>query len=96
MNVYDFDKTIYNGDSTFDFYCFSLKRHPKIFLRIPCLFKNFLRYKLFSKITKTEFKERMYEFLRDIPDVDSEIELFWNENISKIKQFYRKNQKRMM
>ena len=26
MNVYDFDKTIYNGDSTLDFYFFCLKK----------------------------------------------------------------------
>ena len=31
MNVYDFDKTIYDGDSTADFYLFSLKRHKGIF-----------------------------------------------------------------
>ena len=30
MNVYDFDKTIYDGDSSVDFYKFSLKRHPKL------------------------------------------------------------------
>ena len=30
MNVYDFDKTIYYGDSTADFYLFCLKRHKKI------------------------------------------------------------------
>ena len=29
MNVYDFDKTIYDGDSTADFYLFSLRRHKK-------------------------------------------------------------------
>ena len=27
MNVYDFDKTIYDGDSTLDFYLFSLKKN---------------------------------------------------------------------
>ena len=26
MNVYDFDKTIYDGDSTLDFYIFSVKK----------------------------------------------------------------------
>ena len=35
MNVYDFDKTIYDGDSTADFYIFSLKRHKKILLLAP-------------------------------------------------------------
>ncbi len=92
MNVYDFDKTIYNGDSTFDFYRFCLKKNPKILLRLPSVFANFLKYKVFGIITKTQFKERMYEFLNDIDDIDSEIELFWKKNIHKIKKFYRKNQ----
>lgn len=34
MNVYDFDKTIYAGDSTIDFYLFCLKRQPAI-LQLP-------------------------------------------------------------
>ena len=26
MNVYDFDRTIYDGDSTIDFYLYSIKK----------------------------------------------------------------------
>ena len=32
MNVYDFDKTIYRGDSTMDFWRYCLKRYPKAVL----------------------------------------------------------------
>ena len=32
MNVYDFDKTIYDGDSTVDFFFFSLKRNPVLWI----------------------------------------------------------------
>ena len=35
MNIYDFDGTIYNGDSTIDFWLFTLKRHPSALLMIP-------------------------------------------------------------
>ena len=28
MNIYDFDGTLYAGDSTMDFLKFSLKKHP--------------------------------------------------------------------
>lgn len=31
MNVYDFDKTIYNGDSTIDFYLYSLRKKPQLY-----------------------------------------------------------------
>ena len=30
VNTYDFDKTIYNGDSTIDFYIFCLKKEITI------------------------------------------------------------------
>ena len=35
INVYDFDKTIYDGDSTIDFWIFCLKRNKTILLNIP-------------------------------------------------------------
>ena len=47
MNVYDFDKTIYDGDSTADFYIFSLKRHKKILLLAPSLIGAFLKFYVF-------------------------------------------------
>ena len=43
MNVYDFDKTIYDGDSTADFYLFALGRHKSILTLAPSLFGRFLR-----------------------------------------------------
>ena len=44
MNVYDFDKTIYYGDSTADFYLFCLKRHKKILTLAPSLLGAFLKF----------------------------------------------------
>ena len=35
MNVYDFDKTIYNGDSTLDFYIFSIKKNLLLLRYFP-------------------------------------------------------------
>lgn len=92
MNAYDFDKTIYDGDSTADFYMFSLKRHKKIITLLPSLFGAFVRFYVFKKGNKTEFKEVMYRFLR-FCDIGKDIEDFWNENQVKIKKFYIKQQK---
>lgn len=92
MNVYDFDKTIYNGDSTFDFYKFCLKRHPKILMRLPRLAINYFSF-LAKRISKTEFKQRMYKFLTDLKTPEYEVETFWDENIRKIKDFYKQIQK---
>ena len=92
MNVYDFDKTIYNGDSTLDFYFFCLKKKPFILKQFPKQFYSAIRYKL-KKITKTEFKEKFYTFLYDLDNIDNLLELFWNKNQNKIKDFYLKQKR---
>lgn len=92
MNVYDFDKTIYDGDSTADFYLFSLKRHKKIILLSPSLLGAFIKFYVFKRGTKTEFKEVMYRFLRYC-NIDKDIKDFWDKNENKIKEFYLKQQK---
>ncbi len=92
MNVYDFDNTIYNGDSTFDFYLFCLKRHKRILLLVPSLAFSWLRYYIFRIGTKTQFKEAMYKFLRYC-DVDNDVSDFWKTHISKIKDWYLRQKK---
>ena len=92
MNIYDFDETIYDSDSTKDFYFYCLKRYPKILLSVPGMAWSFLLYILGVK-SKTGFKEQMYRFLRYIPDIDTALADFWNINEQKIKQWYRNRQK---
>lgn len=88
MNIYDFDKTIYRSDSTKDFYFFCLKRNPKILKKAPLLIWVFILYML-TVYTKTQFKEKMYEFLTCIDDVDSEVKAFWDLKSDNIKNYYR-------
>lgn len=87
MNVYDFDNTIYNGDSTADFYLFSLKRHKKIVLLFPSLILSTIQFYIFKIGTKTDFKEKMYRFLKYC-DIQKDVNDFWNKNQNKIKKFY--------
>ena len=35
MRVFDFDNTIYDGESVIDFYLFSLRRNPKVARYVP-------------------------------------------------------------
>ena len=44
MNVYDFDKTIYDGDSTADFYLYALGKHKKNLLLAPSLATAAMKY----------------------------------------------------
>ena len=87
MNVYDFDGTIYSGDSTADFYRHCLKKYPAILLSVPGMVFAFGLY-LLNIYPKTKFKEKMYKFLRYIPDIDAEVELFWDKHCSQIKAYY--------
>ena len=94
MNVYDFDKTIYDGDSTTDFYLFCLKKRPFTVFGLFRVIVPFTAY-IFGKGTKTAFKEQIYKgFLPKIKDKREEfLSEFWEKNFSKIKKFYLDTQK---
>ena len=87
INGYDFDKTIYDGDSTLDFYLYCLKHQFSLIRFLPIQFYGFLVYKL--KIKRKEyFKEKFYTFLKGIKHIDVVVNNFWDENESKIKNWY--------
>lgn len=88
MNVYDFDNTIYRGDSTRDFVKYCMKKHPKALLYLPYIGYATLRYYLFHIGNKTQFKEKMYRFLKAC-DAENDVASFWATHIQNIKGFYR-------
>lgn len=92
MNIYDFDETIYEEDSTKNFYFYCLKKYPKMLLSVPYMAVAFFLY-IIGAWTKTHFKEIMYRFLRYVPDIDSALEDFWDKNEHKVKQWYKDRQK---
>lgn len=92
LNVYDFDKTIYDGDSTIDFYFFCIKKQPQILKYVPLQTFGFIKY--FLKICdKTELKQYFYSFLRGLKNTDKILNDFWDSHIKNIKQWYLLNQK---
>ena len=86
-NAYDFDKTIYKGDATLDFYFYCIKRHPIILLEIPRNIGCFFLY-LFGLCSKKRFKENFFRFLKHIESIDDELAHFWDAHKSKIAAFY--------
>ena len=64
INGYDFDKTIYNGDSSVDFFKFCLKKDKSIYKMLTKLVIKFLAYKS-KNITDTELKEFIFSFLKN-------------------------------
>lgn len=92
MNVYDFDNTIYRGDSTLDFYFFCLKKKPMIITICPRQIKAAMLYKM-RRIDKTSFKQEFYSFLNMLNDIDGLVREFWDINDRKIKNWYLLAQK---
>ena len=94
MNVYDFDKTIYDGDSTLDFYIFSIKKNLLLLRYFPKQFSGIILYHL-KIINKEKYKEFFFSFLNGIKNIDDEIKKFWGKNEKKIKNWYsnQKNEK---
>ena len=90
MNVYDFDKTIYVNDSTWDFVLWCFRHRPKTLLYLPLAGYAAVRYYTFHVGTKTEFKEKMYRFLKATKG-EEDVERFWNEKIGGIKPFYKQH-----
>lgn len=92
MNAFDFDKTIFRGDSTARFYAYCYRHVPALWPTIPAQLGNALLFACRIR-KKQDFKERMYRFLTRLPDVDALLEAFWNENISRIQPWYLQMQR---
>ena len=93
MNVYDFDNTIYDGESALDFFWYCLKKKP-VLLKVlfPIIF-DLIKYKS-CKMSEEEFKKRgayyTESFFNLFDDIYAEISIFGDKNEHKIKDFYEK------
>ena len=92
INGYDFDGTIYDGDSSVDFYFYCLKKNKTILLCLPIQLYGLLLYILGIK-DKTFFKEKFFSFLKKINNVDDYIKDFWKDKIKNIKSWYLEQKK---
>lgn len=72
MNVYDFDKTIYDGDSTIDFWKFCMIRYPRCRRYILHAVLYYLTFHL-KLCSREKFKREFYQFVREIPDVTASV-----------------------
>lgn len=87
IKLYDFDGTIYDGDSSVDFFVFCFKRKWQMFILLPGIIFSMVKYKL-KKITKEELKEKFFGFLKYFDDINPVVEKFWQKNKKKIKKWY--------
>ncbi len=97
MNVYDFDDTIYDGDSSFDLFKSYFKKDPALIRYVPVVLKVLRNYR--------KGKARFEDFINNFGcifedyfrahdmDMDVLVKEFWDKNEKKIKPWYKKVQK---
>ena len=88
MNIYDFDNTIYDGDSCKDIVMYGLRKYPRL------TFKSLLKARIKNKDYKNkkiEFesvKESLLSFIFKINDYQKFINEFVKSHMIKIKPWY--------
>ncbi len=87
LYLYDFDGTIYDGDSSVDFFKFCFKKNKKLIFHLIKIVPKLIQYKI-KKITITELKSFVFSYYQTIEDIDRYVEEFWQLNEYKIKSFY--------
>lgn len=87
MNVYDFDETIYDGDSTRDFVFYAMRYRPKVLLSLPKQGFYGILF-LLKMMDKTVFKEKFYSFFKHIDDMDEFVDEFVESHMNAIKPWY--------
>ncbi|MBR0040367.1 MAG: haloacid dehalogenase-like hydrolase [Oscillospiraceae bacterium] len=88
MNVYDFDKTIFYHDSSATFFRYCLKRFPGAVLRdLPGIVSALVRYAR-GRISTKRLKERLFAYLRFLPETEHVVEQFWDKHFTGIGEWY--------
>lgn len=96
MNVYDFDNTIYNGESAFDFFKYCLKKKPVLLKVLFPIVWDLIKYKSCRMSTEEFYQRGAYyteTFFTLFDDIYAEISEFWDKNLHKIKPFYKEVQR---
>ena len=93
MNIYDFDNTIFKGDSSVKFIKYSLIRHPFIVtISIIKGFKEGLKY-AFKKSNLGLVKSELFSFVKNISNFDEYMHKYVLRKQKNIKKFYLEQKK---
>ena len=84
IDVYDFDGTIYDGDSTADFVLFSLRRHPAVLLGLPHVAAAALKLAA-KRYNLTQFKTVLFGEMSRRFNLEAEAEAFWQSEKTRAK-----------
>lgn len=87
MKVFDFDNTLYHGESAVDLALYMIGNNRKIILYLPKIFVNLIKYKL-CMVEKKKMVAAINDFLRnalrDKNEIFSAVDGFWEKNRCKL------------
>ncbi|MCR4615014.1 MAG: haloacid dehalogenase-like hydrolase [Clostridiales bacterium] len=93
MNVFDFDNTIYDGESAVDMFKLFMKHHPALIKYTPNVVRAVVNYKR-GKISIDDvfkdyggFIEEIWQSMDDVEEILTKE--FWQKNGKKIRPFYK-------
>lgn len=92
MNGYDFDKTIYDGDSSTDFFVYIVLHRPYLLL-FSLWFLVVVGLYGMKLVSKKKTKELLFFFVPWFRNIDAIVEKFWDERIDRVFEWYKKQQK---
>lgn len=93
LNVFDFDNTIYDGETLVDFILYYVRTDPKIWKYVPKLlaicFKD--AFHLFTVEDAVDAYAGFLEgyYVKKIDSVEKDVQKFWDKNEHKIKPWYQ-------
>ena len=92
MRVFDFDNTIYHGESVFHFYLFSIKYKPEVAKYIPLVVFNLIKYKL-GRTTMQDLENAVKKYasyyLNSFDNKEEMVRAFWDGHMKNIKPWYQ-------
>lgn len=96
MNVYDFDNTIYRGESGVDLFRYYMRRDPSLLKKLPDGIKLVARYKMGKIDMQGAFAgalQQVEDYVSRLTTLDEDMVDFWKKNIHKIKPWYFKQRR---
>ena len=93
MNVYDFDQTIFNPDSSYCFVRYCLRRFPRAVLpSLPQAAGKGMLCLIHQADTRS-LKEQVFSFLQNLDNVEEIVSEFWSDHFSGIAPWYLRQRK---
>ena len=87
MKGYDFDKTIYDGDSTTDFFFYIIFHRPYLLVFVPYFLIVLSLYGL-KIIGKKRIKELLFFFIPWHKNINKIVDKFWQKHANKVFDWY--------